>query len=127
MCVCVVCGCLKGAGGGAGKEGQKNQPHQEWVLCRLGAGAGSCHQGRHPPMRQTMPAHPLCALLSPVRVSPVYHLAVGGLWRLSVWAARLKENPPYPADGAPVSKHLVTIDPDFSRVRAFLHALFCAS
>ena len=52
-----------------------------------------------------------------VRVSPVYHLAVGGLWRLSSWAARLKENPPIPADGVPVGKHLVTIDPDFSRVR----------
>ncbi|KAL4448537.1 hypothetical protein ABPG75_005756 [Micractinium tetrahymenae] len=50
-----------------------------------------------------------------VRVTPIYHLAVGGLWRMSVWAARLKENPPYPADGVPVNKHLVTIDPDFSR------------
>ncbi|KAL4448538.1 hypothetical protein ABPG75_005757 [Micractinium tetrahymenae] len=50
-----------------------------------------------------------------VRVTPIYHLAVGGLWRLSVWAARLKENPPVPQDAAPVSKHLVTIDPDFNR------------
>ncbi len=58
------------------------------------------------------------ALPSPqVRVSPVYHLAVGGLWRFNIWAARLKENPPYPADGVPVSEHLVTIDPDFTRVR----------
>lgn len=56
-------------------------------------------------------------LLPPqVRVSPVYHLAVGGLWRLSFWAARLREPPGVPA-GVPVSSHLVTIDPDFGRVR----------
>ncbi|KAL4420189.1 hypothetical protein ABPG77_011405 [Micractinium sp. CCAP 211/92] len=54
-------------------------------------------------------------LYTNVRVSPVYQLAVGGLWRLSFWAARLRESPVFPVGNPPVSKYLMTIDPDFTR------------
>lgn len=54
-----------------------------------------------------------------IRVAPLMKLPVGGLWRLSMWAARLSEPPGDPKQpGTPVNRHIITFDANFHQASA---------
>lgn len=55
-----------------------------------------------------------------IRVAPLMKLPVGGLWRLTMWAARLSEPPGDPkSPGTPVNRHIVTFDANFHQARGW--------
>ena len=66
-------------------------------------------------------AFALSALLAlQVRYGPIYHLPVGGIWRLAVTASREVESPPSAVSGPPVTRNIITLDANFLQVTYLL-------